>query len=794
MKRLLLTLAVCLGAYASYAADNSLVITNPPTDDNVIGYLPPETATVNPPAIAWMPEKAATADATWNLQVAKADAKDWNSPVFDITTPWLLYTHTKVMDEGSYKWRYRFVTKDNKTSNWSIERTFTIPANTPTCPRPETSEVAKNIPVEHPHAFVRPENLQALRDSRKTMTKDWAQMQEKADKAMSTPIMKEPEAWENGKWNNQQWLKYFRQISDSCHSMENLAFAYMITNDKKYGERAKEHLMNMAGWDKSTTGTSSMKENDEVTMGMIWGCTRTYSWINDLLNETEKQAVRDIIKAKCEDGMKNKLCRADGHFEQYAFDSHNGRIWHMIGEAGIVFYHEIPEAKTWLDYAMMIFYGWYPAWGDNEGGWSEGMHYYCSYNELVTTWLEEMKTILKVNPANKPVYSSIGWQGYYMAPPGSPISLFGDFAESKPPMSRGRILAYYASLTNRGEWQWYADQIGWGDYQGWWNYLGAFREKPAPIPPKHKTNHHILNIAGYATVFSDYGTTENNVQLSMRASPRGNRSHSHQDQGAIVLGAYGDALLVNTGVRDVYGGPYCKEWYWNTLSHNTLLFDNNEGQLRSPLAKASFVNHGGTPDEPFHWFVADMSAAYSTKATTSKRMVGFYDGKDKHKGTMIAVLTVTDPKPETKSATLVWHARSPFEFSDTKDKDYWKGDFGIKAKYATLNASTYCFGDMNLQTSMTDKYSLPPDPHASTKPEWHLWQKVTWPETHKGMLKMLTVLLPQKTGQTATLDNIQAKLDGENRVVLTWTDKVKQKYEMTFDLQSDTVKAKELHR
>ena len=738
--------------------------------DTMIGYIPADVALVNPPPISWVPEPEAEGG-TWNLQVARSGNK-FASPDIDVTTKWLMYTHSAPLTSGKYEWRYRFTTKSGETSDWSTVRSFTIPENTPQCPRPATADLAKNIPSEHPHAFVRPEDLPALRNSTKTMKEDFTKLLDKADNALTVPIMAAPEPWEGGEWNTPQWLKYLRQITDTSKAMENLAFTYMITGEKKYGIRAKEQLLNMTTWDTGTSSPSGMLTNDELTMGIIWGGTRTYSWIHDLLSEPERQAVRDMIKARCEDGMKNKLCRPDSHFEQYAFDSYNGRIWHLIGEAGIVFYNEIPEAKVWLDYALTIFYGWYPAWGDREGGWSEGMHYFCSYNELVTTWLEEMKMILKCNPANKPVYQNIGWQAYYLTPPGGALSAFGDFGENNPPIQRGRVLAYYAQMTDNGYWQWFADKVGLGDYQGWSTYLAAFRPKPAPIPPKAKTLHHVLPTAGFATIMSDYTDPDNNVQLTMRAGPRGNLSHTHQDQGAIILGAFGDQVLCNTGLRDAYASKFCKEWYWNTKAHNALLFDNREGQPRTPKAKAAFVKNGGKDNEPFHWLAADLTGAYSTQADATKRLVGFDNGK------VIVVLTATQPKAQSTTATLAWHARVPFIISQ-KDNS-----FTAETTNTVLWGKTFTSWEANVAMSQTDQYSMEPEPQAKPRKEWHLWQDYTMPKDGK-MLMMATVFDISKKGKKSEISNVKAQWDTDTATV-SWTVAGKSQ-SMKFNLKDNTV-------
>jgi len=64
---------------------------------------------------------------------------------------------------------------------------------------------------------------------------------------------------------------------------------------------------------------------------------------------------------------------------------------------------------------------------------------------------------------------------------------------------------------------------------------------------------------------------------------QGHTSHSHADQNAIVLGAYGSPLLANTGIRPWYGSPFCKVWYWTTKVHNALEIDG-QGQPKTAAA------------------------------------------------------------------------------------------------------------------------------------------------------------------------------------------------------------------
>jgi hypothetical protein len=74
----------------------------------------------------------------------------------------------------------------------------------------------------------------------------------------------------------------------------------------------------------------------------------------------------------------------NGHLTR-PYNSHGNRIWHKIAEVGIALYGEVPEAETWLDYAVNKFYAAYPVWSDDDGGWHEGASYLTGYMTKVTS-------------------------------------------------------------------------------------------------------------------------------------------------------------------------------------------------------------------------------------------------------------------------------------------------------------------------------------------------------------------------------------------------------------------------
>ena len=73
------------------------------------------------------------------------------------------------------------------------------------------------------------------------------------------------------------------------------------------------------------------------------------------------------------------------------YSSHANRAWHFLGEVGIAFLGEIPEAADWLWFAVNVFANVYPVWCDDDGGWHEGVNYWSSYLGRFTWWGDVMK-------------------------------------------------------------------------------------------------------------------------------------------------------------------------------------------------------------------------------------------------------------------------------------------------------------------------------------------------------------------------------------------------------------------
>lgn len=663
------------------------------------GYLPPpgaETA-ANPPALAWLDEKNAT---SWTVQIA-TDAQFTSSVVEETAWPYLLYTPTEPLQPGNYAWRYRFETAQGELSNWSAVRSFTIPTSATVFPRPSARQLETIIPPSHPRMFMRPEEVKLLRAHATADAATSQQLVAAADASLKPALMTEPPPWTTGKWNVEEWRLHMRNAGQATNRMNTLAFAWLITGRAEYGARAREYLLEFSSWD--PLGPSSMKINDEVGMPVLYSMARTYDWIFPLLSTADQAAVRKAMQARGNETYERMRKKP---YEQFVYNSHFGRMWHFLGEAGLAFYGEIPEAETWLNYAMTIFYGWYPWWGDADGGWAEGIAYWSSYNTRVAWWHVLMQKSLGIDGSRKPFFKGVADFPLYVVPPGNPVAGFGDFSERLGSASgTARVVGTFARLRNNPNWQWYAEQFdaSGGDNSYPFQFLNAMQTPPPAKPPVNLPLLKVFRRAGIAAFNTDLVTSTSNLHLAMRSSPMGNVSHSHNDQNAIVMAAFGEPLLVKTGTRDFYGSPFCKEYYWQTQSGNGLLLDGH-GQPRGQAASGGFVAQGEVPGK-LAYVVGDATAAYGGRAQLYRRWTLLLPE--------YGAVVIDELETTAAEMSILYHARAPFVTSGTSQLQ----SFTVKKGKVQLHGEIHV---SDARTTQTDQYPLPL--HDGIKPlfkEWH---------------------------------------------------------------------------
>jgi len=689
----------------------SIAVSNRAPNISEIGYLPSDGATVesNPPALAWLPEPGADAYA---VQLAR-DAEFTGDVITVSKTPYVLYTHTSTLAPGTWWWRYACVDEKGTHSAWSKVHNFTVARDAQPFPRPSARQIQERLPAEHPRLMMRPEEVATLRDAcLGPLRERWNQLRKTAEEHLRLPLTPEPPPYTQGQETAEEWRRNYTATIKACAVAETLALCYRLSGEPRYGEGAKKWLLHIASWD--AAGTTSLKINDECGMPILYVTSRAYDWAYDALSPSDRDKLRAMIRVRGEEAYK-KLHGAP--HEQRAYDSHQGRLWHFLGEAAIAYYDEVPEATQWLDYALTIFWGWYPAFGDADGGWAQGLDYWQVYVLRSTWWLDALSAALQIDGTEKPFYRHVGDFPIYVAPPGGALVGFADYGENRPAQPHelgymepgirglGSVDAYFARLRNKPEWQWYAE--------AWRNdafpptavgFIRALRNSPAvpkSRPPVNWPKAKWFRGVGWVSLHTNLLDGRDDVQVMMRSSELGNISHSHADQNAIVLGAYGSPLLVNTGIRPWWGSPFFWQWYVATKAHNALEI-NGQGQPKTETATGKVIVF--QPGDSYDYVVGDASTAYGREVARYRRHLLFLKP-----GVLVILDEVRGREPVSLKSWL--HGRAPFRI------DQATGRVALTFERAALVG--FLLSPAGLEITQTDKYPLPPE-LGHPPPEWHL--------------------------------------------------------------------------
>jgi hypothetical protein len=570
---------------------------------------------LNPPSLTWVHERDA---ASYTLQwAARADFSD---AVSVEKLPWTAYTHNHPLAPGTYYWRYRITDKKGDVSPWSRARSFTVPATAIEFPKPDLEEMRQRIGASHPRLFVRPEDRDKLREWAAAGGREaWDRVKRDADRvAAGTPI---PEPTEMGSASNPQTVQFWwpnrTQTERACMEAEAVAFVYWLTGEEKYGAAARRYLLHLAAW--NPDGPTNWRLNDEAAMPILFRMARVYDWAWAALSAEDRAKVQAAMRRRGADAWRYGLSEGVGHINR-PYGSHANRAWHKLGEVAIAGLGDIPEADTWLRFALDKFWGVYPVWSDDDGGWHEGGSYWSSYNTKVTWWLDIM-TRYGIDGFKKPYFAHAADYLMYTAPPGSPDMGIGDLAYGKPSPGMS-VVQYYARRTKNPYWAWWADQWGIRSESG--EPVLAFLRGAAKVDPQPPTSlppSKVFRGTGLAILNTDLTSSANNVQIRFKSSPFGRQSHGHDPHNSFTLNAYGEQLLVNNVYRDLWGSPFHTQWTWQTKAQNAMLVNGQGQKVHSPEPFGR-ISHFEL-NEGLDWITGEAPAAYEGKLNRYLRHVIF---------------------------------------------------------------------------------------------------------------------------------------------------------------------------
>ncbi|MDD8014931.1 MAG: DUF4962 domain-containing protein [Acidobacteriota bacterium] len=615
------------------------------------GYRPADGSTVslNPPSLCWVHEKDAA-----GYIVEWADNPEFERPSTVRDLRWSVYTHSGPLKPGTYHWRYRIAGADGRLSDWSRPRRFIVPEGAVAFPQPTMAQMRRRVPKKHPRLFMRPEDLPRLRAWAAGGGKEaYGNLIARANELLTAEPTPEPTVRANAydPETSQYWWSNRVQTVKALQEAEILSFAWLLTGDKNYGERARRFVMRLAAWDPD--GPTNFELNCEAAKPMLHRLARAYDWAWPMFTEAERAEIRAAMLRRAEDAWKSwEVRQGAGHLNR-PYDSHGNRTWHKLGEYAIATLGESPEAERFLDYAVTKFFAAYPVWSDDDGGWHEGLSYFAGYMSKTTWWLDVARVALGIDGFKKPFFENFGDYILHSAPPGTPELGLGDLAYRRPSAVYA-FMHYYVRRTGNPYWAWWLDAWKIPPDSGE-PVLAFLRSEMPPVEPKAPADlppSKVFRGTGVAVLNTTLLDAAENVEIRFKASPMGRSSHGHEPHNSFTLDAYGEALLVNNVYRDLYGTPFHKDWVWTSRAQNALLVDGFGQKVHSADLGGRIVKWDLR--DGFDYLAGDATDSYEGRLKKALRHVVFVKPD---------LIILADEVEASRPSTFQWmlHGQAPFE-------------------------------------------------------------------------------------------------------------------------------------
>jgi len=476
------------------------------------------------------------------------------------------YNFPYTFDKDVYYYRVRYHTEDS-VSEWSETRRFSISDDAVDFPVDDIDTMLEKIPDEHPRIAVNPETSEEFKNLGAAGYFD-EKKAETAELVASDEIEPEPASAD-------EFYAASFKIGGQCTTP---AICYYLFDDEEAGAYAKKALLSLAAWD--PYGTSSYVAHDLGFRDLIYYMAMSYTYIRDLLTEEERGKILEAIKIRAEILINptEGIMDAISGVKYSPYMSHGGSALRHLLQTALCLYGDLPEAEQWLREYLPLYINYYPNWGYEDGGWSQGTGY--GYGVYVDG--EDLRYTLRINNMidmnKKPFFrNSHNWLIYNYGKSGVYGAEFGDQSTgiADPDVTLGA--SNNARLTQNRYTSWFYGNTGLGRTGAYSRfYLSAI-----PMPEKKGISAlpkaHYFKDIGWVSMLSDMNISERTATY-FKSSPYGSHNHSHADQNTFTISKAGRQLAIDSGYYDGYGSNHYSDYYKSTYAHNGITYNGGKGQ------------------------------------------------------------------------------------------------------------------------------------------------------------------------------------------------------------------------
>lgn len=673
--------------------------------------------TENPPRFMWIPVVDDDARYVLRLSTDRTFPEGKTQQFTDL--PLNFFTPDTILAPADYHWSYATWDGDAVTSTWSTPRSFTIVEGLAETPLLARNERLKNAAMDHPRLWMTNDRLGDFMDAVKADPNHctWSTFHEKSVAPwMDRDIIREPAGYPNHQRTPPIWRQTYIDLQEVWYAIRHLAIGGKVTGDAAMTVRAKEWLLEVASWD--PMGVTSRAYTDEwayrVCNALAWG----YDWLHDQLSEEERTIVRAALLERTRDIAEHAILNAKIHL--FPYDSHAVRsVSLVIVPACIALLgdDEDDEARNWLNYCIEFLSTVYSPWGDSDGGWAEGTHYWMMGIAYLIDAANRLKSYMGLDLYKRPFFQNTGDFPLYCKAPNTRRATMGDDSTmgDLPCVKTGLNLRQFAGATGNGAYQWYCDEnlrtnpgtemafYNWG----WWdtNFDELVFQTDFPVvpatPPESGLRH--FKGIGWVGVQHAMDNPDSHVHFVFKSSQFGSISHSHGDQNSFCMSAFGEDMAIQSGHYVAFNSSMHQSWRRQTRSKNAILI-NGKGQYAEKdkskaMAATGSILAAETHDD--HYLIrGDATGAYqslSPEVTRAEREIYFVRN---------SYFVIIDKVDAETPVTIDWllHANNPYDlgkssFRNTGEKagfygqvvwsEAGKPQISQETGYADVNPADY---------------------------------------------------------------------------------------------------------
>jgi len=526
----------------------------------------------------------------------------------------------------------------------------------------------------------------------------------------------------------------WRAAQDLCGRVSGVAEAatllWLVAGEEQYLAKAKEFLLKACEWHFApdwqsgpVAGATDIYYNDEAHFRLWRKLPLVYDQVRDQLTPAEKQVVLAHFKTRGDRSVawikKAKIEKIQRNSLDVNAESHPVRFMAMTGLTGLALWDDLPEAREWWRFAYVFYRDQFSPWGGDDGGWAEGNAYWRGTIEHAA-FQDVLLAIGDPLAYDSPFWKNSPYFALYNVQPYL-HTIFGDTSNAgrfNLDPSVADYLEHLARVFQNGYFRSYAalcnDQRVRPVDKGMEgldrtyptaceflvrNFIASSKSLPPSRPLSELPPQRYFRDVGWVSMHSALGRPEDDIHITFKSSPYGSFSHSHADQNAFILNAFGEGLAINSAYREFHRSPLHKEWTWQTKSKNALLIDGVGQNAQDKKATGKITRFETAPR--YVLTTGDATVAYQTGQKESDRVrrvtrdLVFIDQR---------YLLVRDRVELATAGKLSWllHAERNLTW-DAKSNAAL-----IRGHHATLTARLVSPG-INWRDNVTDQFPVPVD-------------------------------------------------------------------------------------